>query len=495
MPTTYVEQIERARQRTDYTEGADGQRAAGVYCDMADTEGFLDFCEEAQARRNTKYQAYGLRVSWDTSELDPSNPDDVRTAVEYTYALARRLYPNSPVHIVAHIDGKGEAGEEESEGGKLHTHCEVANFDTSTGRAIKSNRSARIVRAANDDMARSWGFSVPGETVEGFEHWKERNNVREGLEKASGWKEKMDLGTLDDFERAMLEKVGSAFDAASGVDDFIERLAQDGIEIVEIHKKQKDAATGKRVEVLDSSGKPVVSCWRYVTKGADGRKHRRKDANLHRDLTRENVLKVLEKRQRVASMGVLERMAHEADRAGAPRPQAQAKAPKIKVLVSEIEKDLEALEKARRLEIMSNLQEPENDPLYKAIKQAQEDGGEDAADMLQHRIDLVSDEFAKRGETFKDKNEAVLSVLDGVVKIANDAIGALLALLMRFRFIQQQEQKRITQKAREEAAKKVLHEHTRDSRHAVEPSELLKEANEAETRQKVIDSIYRKNGI
>ena len=104
-------------------------------------------------RKNSKIKNVGYNIiqSFNDKQFDYRNKKDARIVNGLGVELAHRLFPNSPVLIVTHNDGKGH---------KLHNHIIVLNYDLQTQKAIRKNRSIKIVRAVNDKLMKENSLST-----------------------------------------------------------------------------------------------------------------------------------------------------------------------------------------------------------------------------------------------------------------------------------------------------------------------------------------------
>lgn len=104
-------------------------------------------------RRNSKIKNVGYNIiqSFNDKQFDYKNKKDARIVNGLGVELAHRLFPNSPVFVVTHNDGKGH---------KLHNHILVLNYDMQTQHAIRKNRSIKAVRAVNDKLMRENALST-----------------------------------------------------------------------------------------------------------------------------------------------------------------------------------------------------------------------------------------------------------------------------------------------------------------------------------------------
>lgn len=104
-------------------------------------------------RKNSKIKNVGYNViqSFNDKQFNYKNKKDSRIVNGLGVELAHRLFPNSPVLVVTHNDGKGH---------KLHNHIIVLNYDLQTQHAIRKNRGIRVVRAVNDKLMRENSLST-----------------------------------------------------------------------------------------------------------------------------------------------------------------------------------------------------------------------------------------------------------------------------------------------------------------------------------------------
>lgn len=222
-------------------------------CDMDDAD-FVSYAQQMAHANSRKWQLYELRVSFDTDELDPNNPEDHRRCAEMSYQIAERLYPGCKKNVYVHIDG---------EGGKVHSHVEVVNHDPITSHAITSKTSHRHVAAVADAVCKDNGLSAMG-------------NVEET------WVETCKQGELSAFEQELGNKIYSCLQSSSSTAEFKRMLEAEGIELHETVKAVKSA-----------DGEINVYGWSYSMidrTGSRKRRRRRKASNLSGEFTRENVM-------------------------------------------------------------------------------------------------------------------------------------------------------------------------------------------------------------
>jgi hypothetical protein len=125
-------------------------RIAAMCCDAGTPEEFVALAEAIAAKRHRKVEALSLVQSFPRHEMDPTNPADVQRANDLGYQLARRLYPNSPVMVITHIDG---------ESGCVHNHITVINDDR--GKSIQgAGKLHRFVSKVNDQLMHENGLEV-----------------------------------------------------------------------------------------------------------------------------------------------------------------------------------------------------------------------------------------------------------------------------------------------------------------------------------------------
>lgn len=151
-------------------------------------------------RKNSKIKNVGYNViqSFNDKQFDYKNAKDARIVNGLGVELAHRLFPNSPVLVVTHNDGKGH---------KLHNHIIVLNYDLQTQRAIRKNRGIRVVRAVNDKLMKENSL----DTVEYDRNFdKEVNNQ---------------------FDLLLISNLRDAQKSSTDFNDFLNRLKARGIKV------------------------------------------------------------------------------------------------------------------------------------------------------------------------------------------------------------------------------------------------------------------------
>ncbi|WP_229117288.1 relaxase/mobilization nuclease domain-containing protein [Enemella dayhoffiae] len=98
-----------------------------------------------------RIEARSLIQSFESSEFDPNDPEEVQTVNDLGYEFAKKLHPNSDVLVITHIDGAG---------GNPHSHITVINHDNVTGRALQGNNMHWHVAKQNDELMRDYGLRV-----------------------------------------------------------------------------------------------------------------------------------------------------------------------------------------------------------------------------------------------------------------------------------------------------------------------------------------------
>ena len=157
MPTTHVSTIpSMARYLSYVTRGngatyrqnvADGTvRYLAQDSDLGSVDNTIAYVGAVRSRFPVRrLEGYDIRVSWSRDELDPNNPDDVRTAMAFGHDLVKAVFPDCPAVVTAHGDG---------DGGCLHLHIAVVNHNMVTDKAIRGNgRDHRHIAAISDRIA------------------------------------------------------------------------------------------------------------------------------------------------------------------------------------------------------------------------------------------------------------------------------------------------------------------------------------------------------
>lgn len=172
-------------------------------------------------RRNSKIKNVGYNIiqSFNDKQFDYRDKKDARIVNGLGVELAYRLFPNSPVLVVTHNDGKGH---------KLHNHILVLNYDMQTQHAIRKNRSIKAVRAVNDKLMKENSLDT---VAYGRNFNKEVNNQ---------------------FDLLLLSKLENAQRQAIDFDDYTKRLDILGVSVV---KKEKNGVTGLTYKMIDKSHK------------------------------------------------------------------------------------------------------------------------------------------------------------------------------------------------------------------------------------------------
>ena len=292
MSTTNIRKIASTRQAIDYQlygskytdayrnnrrHGTD--RVAALSMDAESTDEFIDRSQALAEAHGRKVEALSLIQSFEKSEMNPDDPEDVQRVNMLGYALAKRMYPDSDVHVVTHIDGRG---------GHPHNHIVVINHDNLSGRAIKSNTLHWQVARHNDQLMRENALGIPKG------RGKSTGKTLNAPDQARYWELERDAASTTEFERQLGDTVQEVLDdpAVVDVDKFTAALADRGIEVVEKSYKIKASADGSAPE-HDSIG------WTYKMldeTGAKSRMRRRKASSLSDDLTRDGVERTLEEK-------------------------------------------------------------------------------------------------------------------------------------------------------------------------------------------------------
>lgn len=149
-------------------------------------------------RKNSKIKNVGYNIiqSFNDKQFNYTNKKDARIVNGLGVELAHRLFPNSPVLVVTHNDGKGH---------KLHNHIIVLNYDLQTQHAIRKNRSIKIVRAVNDKLMKENSL----------------NTVTYGRN--------FDKEVNSQFDLLLIENLRDAQKSSTDFNDFLNRLKARGI--------------------------------------------------------------------------------------------------------------------------------------------------------------------------------------------------------------------------------------------------------------------------
>lgn len=151
-------------------------------------------------RRNSKIKNVGYNIiqSFNDKQFDYRNKKDARIVNGLGVELAHRLFPNSPVLVVTHNDGKGH---------KLHNHIIVLNYNLQTQKAIRKNRGIRVVRAVNDKLMTENSLDT---VTYGRNFNKEVNNQ---------------------FDLLLISNLRDAQKSSTDFNDFLNRLKARGIKV------------------------------------------------------------------------------------------------------------------------------------------------------------------------------------------------------------------------------------------------------------------------
>lgn len=151
-------------------------------------------------RKNSKIKNVGYNIiqSFNDKQFNYTNKKDARIVNGLGVELAHRLFPNSPVLVVTHNDGKGH---------KLHNHILVLNYDMQTQHAIRKNRSIKAVRAVNDKLMRENALNT---VTYGRNFDKEVNNQ---------------------FDLLLIANLRDAQKSSTDFNDFLNRLKARGIKV------------------------------------------------------------------------------------------------------------------------------------------------------------------------------------------------------------------------------------------------------------------------
>lgn len=96
-------------------------------------------------------QAYRLKQSFGTNELDPTNSDDIEKCNLLGYELAQKAFPNNEALVVTHGDGAG---------GKLHNHIIINATSFKDGKQLRGNQKEwKTLVRLGDEVLRENGMT------------------------------------------------------------------------------------------------------------------------------------------------------------------------------------------------------------------------------------------------------------------------------------------------------------------------------------------------
>lgn len=272
MSVTSISKTRNLRKSVNYVLYGDGEkrrqhkmngtnRASAIFCSSKDgVKGFLrDGRNLVRHKNNRRVVAYNLIQSFPKNEFNVKNKSDVEFSNDLGVELAHRLFNDSEILVVTHTDSAGQ---------HVHNHIIVLNDCLSTGKAIDKNRSVKALRACNDDLMRDYNLS----TVD---------YVRDFSKELNG-----------QFDISLIEKLNDARKQAVSYDDYVQKLASQGVTVTQ---KQKNGTVGLVYKMLDKYAKKTV-------KGKEKtvpRNRRRKASKLGREFTYLDLQKQFEVNKRI----------------------------------------------------------------------------------------------------------------------------------------------------------------------------------------------------
>jgi hypothetical protein len=251
-------------------------RAAAISCDTASPEEFVRRAELLAEENGRKVEAQSVIQSFENTEFDPNDPDDVQKVNDLGYMLAKKLHPNSDCLVVTHTDGLG---------GHAHNHITVINHDNVTGRALSENKLHWQVAQVNDELMREQGCRV----VEHTGLSKDQRQV---------WEMRRDGAQVSDFDRDLGDRIQDALLDERAIDtaSFRAVLEEKGVELREKTHTIKASANGTEPE-HESVG------WTYAALDETGPKprvRRRKASSLSEEFTHDGAQEIFDYKKEMA---------------------------------------------------------------------------------------------------------------------------------------------------------------------------------------------------
>lgn len=255
MSTTHIKKVANAYAAADYQlygskytdvyrnnkkHGTD--RVAALSMDAESTDQFIDRAQALAEANGRKIEVLSIVQSFEKTEMDPGDPDDVQRVNAMGYALAKKMYPHSDTHVVTHTDGHG---------GHAHNHILIINHDDRTGLAIKHNTMHWQVARHNDQLMRENGLSVVTPDA--------------SKDRAKYWELERDGASVTEFERRLGDTISEVLYDSEVVDldGYRDALQARGIELIEKKRtipaskdgnKPEHESVGWTYKMLDDSG-------------------------------------------------------------------------------------------------------------------------------------------------------------------------------------------------------------------------------------------------
>lgn len=284
MSTTHIKKVANAYAAADYQlygskytdvyrnnkkHGTD--RVAALSMDAESTDQFIDRAQALAGAHGRKVEVLSVIQSFEKTEMDPADPDDVQRVNAMGYALAKKMYPHSDTHVVTHTDGHG---------GHAHNHVLVLNHDNETGLALKHNTMHWQVARHNDQLMRENGLSVVTPDA--------------SKDRAKYWELERDGSKVTEFERRLGDTISEVLYDSEVVDldGYRDALGSRGIELIEKKRTIPASKEGNNPE-HESVG------WTYKmedTTGEKVRSRRRKASALSTEFTHSAVAVTLDEK-------------------------------------------------------------------------------------------------------------------------------------------------------------------------------------------------------
>ena len=129
-------------------------------CDLDEAKQMMQ--TEWSKPHQSKVQTHHYIQSFEKTELDPTNPDDISKCNELGYQLAQKIIGKSHhmAVIATQIDGKS---------GLLHNHIVICNQDYQTGKALAGRAaSIKTARKKNDAVLKANGMNQPDKLTDEY---------------------------------------------------------------------------------------------------------------------------------------------------------------------------------------------------------------------------------------------------------------------------------------------------------------------------------------
>lgn len=185
-------------------------------CDLDEAKQMMQ--TEWSKPHQSKVQTHHYIQSFEKTELDPKNPDDISRCNELGYQLAQKIIGKGHhmAVIATQIDGKS---------GLLHNHIVICNQDYQTGKALAGRTaSIEIARKKNDTVLKANGMTQPDKLTD--EYTANTDLVRK-IEDNGGYSWKGDLQ----------RRIEQAQEKSGDWNEFTDNLDELGVTIRAFRKK------------------------------------------------------------------------------------------------------------------------------------------------------------------------------------------------------------------------------------------------------------------